>query len=55
MEPKKVNIMNSSVFKNISILILFSIIGFLIYSNTLESPFILDDEQNIKENHNCRP
>jgi len=54
MEPKKVNIMNSSVFKNISILILFSIIGFLIYSNTLESPFILDDEQNIKENTDIR-
>ncbi|OGF59946.1 MAG: hypothetical protein A2Y62_07830 [Candidatus Fischerbacteria bacterium RBG_13_37_8] len=34
----------------IYIILLFSIIGFLIYSNTFSVPFILDDYRNITEN-----
>jgi len=42
--------MNNSVLKNISILLLFIIVGFLIYSNTYEVPFVFDDIHSIKNN-----
>jgi len=42
--------MNHSVLKNILFLVLFSVVGFLIYSNTFEAPFVLDDGGKIEKN-----
>jgi len=42
--------MNRSVIQTIFILLLFIILGSLIYSNTLEVPFIFDDQARINEN-----
>ena len=36
------------------VLLVFVILGFLIYSNTLDVPFHFDDESNIVENPNIR-
>ena len=36
------------------VLLVFVVLGFLIYSNTLDVPFHFDDESNIVENPNIR-
>ncbi|UCH22470.1 MAG: tetratricopeptide repeat protein [Deltaproteobacteria bacterium] len=46
--------MKSSVLKTLSIALLFCSLSFLIYANTLESPFIFDDEGRIEENPHIR-
>ncbi len=46
--------MKHSIKKTILILSLFAILGFLIYSNTLEAPFVFDDVIDIQRNHNIR-
>jgi tetratricopeptide (TPR) repeat protein len=45
---------NSSYFKVTLIILAFFILGFLIYSNTLESPFVFDDTVRILENPDIR-
>ena len=45
---------NRSITKQISIFLLFIILGFGIYSNTLNVPFIFDDESRILNNPNIR-
>ncbi|MHC4460106.1 MAG: DUF6056 family protein [Planctomycetota bacterium] len=44
---------NKAFYKAAALLVLVSL-GFLIYSNTLKSPFILDDQPNIQDNHHVR-
>ena len=46
--------MNLSALKRVSILLFFFIVGFVIYSNTLEAPFYFDDISAIKDNANIR-
>jgi len=46
--------MNLSVVKSFLILLLFVVLGFGIYSNTLEAPFHFDDEPDIIENSHIR-
>lgn len=43
-------IRNPSVFKTLLIVLVFFTLGFLIYSNTFESPFVFDDTLRIVEN-----
>jgi protein O-mannosyl-transferase len=40
--------------KHLFILIVFLILGFLLYSNTFQSPFVFDDLHNIKNNPHIR-
>lgn len=42
--------MRHAVIKSFSIFILFAIAGSLVYSNTIDSPFVFDDEPRIEEN-----
>jgi tetratricopeptide (TPR) repeat protein len=44
----------SSYLKIILIVVVFSALGFIIYSNTLESPFVFDDELRILDNPDIR-
>jgi len=46
--------MNFSVLKNIFIVVFFTSIASLLYSNSLEAPFVFDDTQNIKRNTSLR-
>ncbi len=46
--------MKLSALKPVLILLLFVILGFGIYSNTLEAPFILDDTIGIQDNPHIR-
>ena len=46
--------MNISVKKSIPILLLFVILGCLIYSNTLKVPYTFDDESRIEDNTDIR-
>ena len=46
--------MNLSVMKSTIIVLLFIILGFGIYSNTMEVPFYFDDIERIKENPHIR-
>jgi len=43
-----------STTKPLSTVILFIILGFSLYSNSLEAPFVLDDEKRIKDNPHIR-
>lgn len=43
-----------AVVYQVAALLVFVIVGFFIYSNTLKSPFILDDNSNICENPHIR-
>jgi hypothetical protein len=45
---------HSSYFKISLIILVFFTLGFLIYSNTLESPFVFDDKMRILENSDIR-
>jgi tetratricopeptide (TPR) repeat protein len=45
---------NSSYFKFTLIILTFFILGFLIYSNTFQSPFVFDDKVRILENPDIR-
>jgi tetratricopeptide (TPR) repeat protein len=46
--------MKSAVLKNLSITLLFLVVGFSVYANTFESPFIFDDTARIRENPHIR-
>ena len=46
--------MNPSVLRTAAIFLCFSVLGFFIYANTLNSPFIFDDIKQIKKNTNIR-
>jgi hypothetical protein len=46
--------MKSSVLKILLIALLFFVLGFCVYANTFESPFIFDDEGRIQENPHIR-
>jgi tetratricopeptide (TPR) repeat protein len=46
--------MNLSALKYFSILLLFTVLGFGVYSNTLDVPFYFDDINNIVENPHIR-
>ena len=46
--------MNRSIIKPALIILLFCILGFFIYSNTLEVPFYFDDKVRIAENPSIR-
>jgi len=46
--------MNLSIMKSTIIVLLFIILGFGIYSNTMEAPFYFDDIERIKENPHIR-
>ena len=44
----------NSPIKSVLIILIFGILGVLIYSNTLESPFVLDDQRRILDNPDIR-
>ena len=44
----------SSYVKVTIIILVFSSLGFLNYSNTLENPFVFDDHRRILDNHDIR-
>jgi tetratricopeptide (TPR) repeat protein len=47
-------IMNPSVLKTAATFLCFSVLGFFIYSHTLNGPFIFDDKAKIRGNTNIR-
>jgi tetratricopeptide (TPR) repeat protein len=48
------NQVNKLVLPPLGIFLLFVVIGFLLYSNTLDSPFVFDDIARIKDNPDIR-
>jgi hypothetical protein len=52
-QPNKFSL-NPSVLRTAAIFLCFSILGFFIYSNTLNGPFVFDDRVHIQENTNIR-
>jgi tetratricopeptide (TPR) repeat protein len=52
-QPSKFS-MNPSILRTAAIFLCFSILGFFIYSNTLNTPFVFDDKVQIRGNTNIR-
>jgi tetratricopeptide (TPR) repeat protein len=52
-QPEKFS-MNPSILRTAAIFLCFAILGFLLYSNTFESPFVFDDNRKIVENQSIR-
>ena len=46
--------LNPSILRTAAIFLCFAILGFLLYSNTFESPFVFDDTRKIVENQSIR-
>jgi tetratricopeptide (TPR) repeat protein len=46
--------LNPSILRTAAIFLCFAILGFLLYSNTFESPFVFDDNRKIVENESIR-
>ncbi|MHC4890788.1 MAG: hypothetical protein ACYTEO_15140, partial [Planctomycetota bacterium] len=53
-ETKLVDKCQSTAVYQATALLVFVILGFLIYSNTLKSPFVFDDHSIIEDNHHIR-
>jgi tetratricopeptide (TPR) repeat protein len=53
-ETKLVDKCQSTAVYQATTLLVFVILGFLIYSNTLKSPFVFDDRSIIEDNHHIR-
>jgi hypothetical protein len=45
---------NSSVLLALGIVLIFSVVGYALYSNTFDSPFVFDDITQIKDNPDIR-